>query len=256
VIFGGVFLCGKGFLRHALIKSAIPYLALACFRIGARLKARRLRHCDSRYFQSSQEPRKGAWLNSALRSAIINVNVMTRDTHGLHGDRDSATDAEVYTALWSAATFPHLPTDAPNELKKLTIDVDDPKRIYVIHRAGRRHHFQILVEKFVRPSPLLFSMLTGFIGIFYKSDTAANLIHALHQHVSLVASDLLLVLEHLPADTMRRVLGRWPYISPPRITRNKVFVITQVPKDLPLPLRMLLSSPLRESPLQLMEMTP
>jgi hypothetical protein len=181
---------------------------------------------------------------------------MTRDTQGFHGDRDSTSDAEVYTALWSAATFPRLPTDAPNELKKLTIDVDDPKRIYVIHRASRRHHFQILVEKFVRPSPLLFSMLTVHIGIFYRSDTAANRIHAPHQHASLVASDLLLVSEHLSAVTMRRVLGRWPYISPPRITRNRVFVITQVPKDLPPRLRLLLSSPLREAPLQLREMTP
>lgn len=74
---------------------------------------------------------------------------MTRDTQGLHGDRDSAGEAEVYTALWSAATFPRLPPDAPGELKKLTIDVDDPKRVYVIHRASRRHHLQNLVEKLV-----------------------------------------------------------------------------------------------------------
>jgi hypothetical protein len=32
-------------------------------------------------------------------------------------------------------------------LKKLTINIDDPKRVYAIHRASRRHHFQILVER-------------------------------------------------------------------------------------------------------------
>jgi hypothetical protein len=56
----------------------------------------------------------------------------------------------MYAALWAAAPFPRLPEDAPNELKKLAIDIDDPKRVYAIYRASRRHHFQILVERFVR----------------------------------------------------------------------------------------------------------
>jgi hypothetical protein len=72
---------------------------------------------------------------------------MTRDTHRAHGDQDSASDAEVYAALWAAAPFPRLPEDAPSDLKKLTINIDDPKRVYAIHRASRRHHFQILVER-------------------------------------------------------------------------------------------------------------
>jgi len=75
------------------------------------------------------------------------INVMTRDTQALYDERDPVTDAEVYTALWAAAPFPHLPNDAPNELKKLTIDIDDPRRVYAIHRASRRHHFHILVER-------------------------------------------------------------------------------------------------------------
>jgi hypothetical protein len=74
---------------------------------------------------------------------------MTRDTQGLHDDRELENDADVYGALWTATPFPRLPIDAPNELKNLTIDVDDPKRVYAIHRASRRHNFNILVEKSV-----------------------------------------------------------------------------------------------------------
>jgi hypothetical protein len=130
---------------------------------------------------------------------------MTRDTQGLHGDRESASEAEVYTALWSAATFPRLPTDAPAELKKLTIDVDDPKRVYIIHRASRRHNLQNLVEKSVPPSLHTSKLLTFLIGTRSKSDMAANPLHALRQHASLVERDLRLVWGRRFADTMRQV---------------------------------------------------
>jgi len=74
---------------------------------------------------------------------------MTRDTHRVHDDRGTVSDADIYAALWATAPFPRLPEDAPSELKKLTVEVDDPKRIYGIHRARRRHNFQLLVERFV-----------------------------------------------------------------------------------------------------------
>jgi hypothetical protein len=58
-------------------------------------------------------------------------------------------DAEIFSALWAAAlSFPQLPPDAPSELKALTVDVEDPKKVYFLHRASRRHGFQILVERF------------------------------------------------------------------------------------------------------------
>ena len=56
-------------------------------------------------------------------------------------------DVDVLTSLWTAATFPYLPNDAPADLKKFTLDIDDPRRIYTIHRASRRHHLQLLIEK-------------------------------------------------------------------------------------------------------------
>lgn len=76
---------------------------------------------------------------------------MTRDTYRVHDVREPVSDAEMYQGLWAAAHFPRLPDDAPVELKKFTIDIDDPKRVYAIHRASRRHHFQILVERLASP---------------------------------------------------------------------------------------------------------
>lgn len=97
---------------------------------------------------------------------------MTRDTYRVHDDRDSVSDAEMYEALWAAAPFPRLPNDAPAELKKLTIDVDDPKRVYAIHRASRRHHFQILVER------LAYTLLAAFVdGIIVLRADCAQIHH-------------------------------------------------------------------------------
>ncbi|KAG4431131.1 hypothetical protein IFR05_013388 [Cadophora sp. M221] len=72
---------------------------------------------------------------------------MTRDTHRAHDDREALSDADIYAALWATAPFPRLPADAPDGLRLLTVEVDDPKRIYGIHRARRRHNFQLLVER-------------------------------------------------------------------------------------------------------------
>jgi hypothetical protein len=215
----------------------------------ARLQARRLYlRLEKSHNIRPGNHAKGAWLT--LHSAI--VNVMTRDTQGLHGDRDSTSEAEVYTALWSAASFPRLPADAPNELRKLTIEVDDPKRVYVIHRASRRHHLQNLVEKFV-PRPLHVSnLLTVTIGIPSKLDMAANPVPALHRHASLVASGLQLVSVHRCADTMRRVREPWRYTYLLRITPNKVFAIIRAPRYLSLLLRMFRRNLQRKVPPRLM----
>ncbi|EKD13933.1 uncharacterized protein L3040_005455 [Drepanopeziza brunnea f. sp. 'multigermtubi'] len=80
---------------------------------------------------------------------------MTRETRQVHDERDrgqdqdAASEAEIYAALWATAPFPRLPDDAPHEVKRLTIDVEEPKRIYGIHKARRRHNFQLLVERYI-----------------------------------------------------------------------------------------------------------
>ncbi|KAM3082504.1 hypothetical protein ACMFMF_002164 [Clarireedia jacksonii] len=72
---------------------------------------------------------------------------MTRDTPGPLEGRNSSPDDDILAALWAAAPIPRLPRDAPEELKSLTIDVDDPKQVYILHHANRRHNFQLLVER-------------------------------------------------------------------------------------------------------------
>lgn len=46
-----------------------------------------------------------------------------------------------------------MPPDAPTELREHVVDIDDPRRVYAIHRASRRHGFQTLVDKYVPRSP-------------------------------------------------------------------------------------------------------
>jgi hypothetical protein len=71
---------------------------------------------------------------------------MTRDNHRIVDDHDGKAD--VFSALWTAASsLPQLPSDASEELRNLTIDVGDPKKVYCIYQASRRHGFQVLVEK-------------------------------------------------------------------------------------------------------------
>ncbi|KAI0887914.1 uncharacterized protein GGS22DRAFT_154564 [Annulohypoxylon maeteangense] len=56
---------------------------------------------------------------------------------------------DVLAALWENVPFPRLPPDAPPEIKDLVINVENPKRVYAIYRASRRHDLQLLVEKFI-----------------------------------------------------------------------------------------------------------
>ncbi|RYP45340.1 hypothetical protein DL769_011469 [Monosporascus sp. CRB-8-3] len=65
------------------------------------------------------------------------------------GPGHSALEAEVLAALWEQVPFPRLPFDSPSELRDFVVDVEDPKRVYTIHRASRRYYLQLLVERFV-----------------------------------------------------------------------------------------------------------
>lgn len=78
---------------------------------------------------------------------------MTRDTPGPLEGRSSSPDDDILAALKAAASIPRLPRDAPEELRSLTIDINDPKRVYVLHHANRRHNFQLLVERYVARLP-------------------------------------------------------------------------------------------------------
>jgi len=64
---------------------------------------------------------------------------------------------DLLAGLWQEAPFARLPDDAPPELQALVRDVENPRRVYAIHRASRRHDFQLLVDRYVglrKPSPI------------------------------------------------------------------------------------------------------
>lgn len=62
---------------------------------------------------------------------------------------ETSLDADLLAGLWEDAPFARLPADAPPELKDMVQNIENPRRVYAIHRASRRHNFQILVEMYV-----------------------------------------------------------------------------------------------------------
>ncbi|KAJ4293713.1 hypothetical protein N0V88_005221 [Collariella sp. IMI 366227] len=78
---------------------------------------------------------------------------MTRDvmrpaSAGNHTPKN-ADDLDLLAGLWEEARFARLPFDAPSELRDLVEDIDNPRRVYAIHKASRRHNFQLLVQKYI-----------------------------------------------------------------------------------------------------------
>jgi hypothetical protein len=74
---------------------------------------------------------------------------MTEDPRVAHVEPGLGNnEAEMYAALWALAPFPRLPDDAPAEIKDLAIDIHEPKRVYAVYKAARRHQFQVLVERY------------------------------------------------------------------------------------------------------------
>ncbi|KAJ6438897.1 HECT domain-containingprotein [Purpureocillium lavendulum] len=56
---------------------------------------------------------------------------------------------DLLAGLWQEAPFARLPDDAPPELQALVQDIENPRRVYAIHKASRRHDFQFLVDRYV-----------------------------------------------------------------------------------------------------------
>ncbi|KAK5626355.1 hypothetical protein RRF57_002070 [Xylaria bambusicola] len=66
-----------------------------------------------------------------------------------NGHRCNILEDDILAALWENAPFPRLPLDAPPEIRELVVNIENPKRVYTIHRASRRHHLQLLIDRFV-----------------------------------------------------------------------------------------------------------
>ncbi|KAH7040364.1 uncharacterized protein B0I36DRAFT_379350 [Microdochium trichocladiopsis] len=72
----------------------------------------------------------------------------TGPSEGRHGQA-ARLEMETMAALWEEVPFPRLPPDAPRELRELLVNIENPRKVYTIHRASRRHHLHVLVEKFI-----------------------------------------------------------------------------------------------------------
>ncbi|KOS22033.1 hypothetical protein ESCO_001884 [Escovopsis weberi] len=62
---------------------------------------------------------------------------------------EASSEVDLLAGLWQEAMFARLPPDAPPELKDYVRDVENPRRVYAIYRASRRHDFQLLIERYV-----------------------------------------------------------------------------------------------------------
>ncbi|KAM0259343.1 hypothetical protein ACHAQJ_003375 [Trichoderma viride] len=71
------------------------------------------------------------------------------EAHRLRSPSDATGELDLLAGLWQVAPFARLPSDAPAELRDYVQDVENPRRVYAIHRASRRHDFQHLVDKYI-----------------------------------------------------------------------------------------------------------
>ncbi|KAK3401995.1 hypothetical protein B0T20DRAFT_127882 [Sordaria brevicollis] len=75
---------------------------------------------------------------------------MTRDTlRPADGSHNNSLELDVLAGLWEEARFARLPWDAPEELRELVEEIENPRRVYAVHKASRRHNFQLLVQKYI-----------------------------------------------------------------------------------------------------------
>lgn len=65
---------------------------------------------------------------------------------GLSDDDDRY---DLFAGLWQESPFVRLPSDAPPQLNSFVHDIENPRRVYAIHRASRRHDFQLLVQLYI-----------------------------------------------------------------------------------------------------------
>ncbi|CAK7200799.1 hypothetical protein SEUCBS139899_003498 [Sporothrix eucalyptigena] len=65
------------------------------------------------------------------------------------GGVSGSADADLISGLWEEAPFPRLPWDAPAELRDLVDEVENPRRVYAVHQASRRHNFQLIVQMYI-----------------------------------------------------------------------------------------------------------
>ncbi|KAG5935155.1 hypothetical protein E4U53_000499 [Claviceps sorghi] len=83
------------------------------------------------------------------RGAVGSTRTQLRDAKKDGSHDSSQYDLDLVAGLWQEAAFSRLPDDAPSELHRYLQDLENPHRVYAVHRASRRHDFQSLVDKYI-----------------------------------------------------------------------------------------------------------
>lgn len=83
----------------------------------------------------------------ALRLPQRSVSDSNHRPGGLSDDEDRY---DLFAGLWQESPFVRLPPDAPPQLGPFVRDIENPRRVYAIHRASRRHDFQLLVQLYIQ----------------------------------------------------------------------------------------------------------
>ncbi|ERT01941.1 hypothetical protein HMPREF1624_00236 [Sporothrix schenckii ATCC 58251] len=72
-----------------------------------------------------------------------------RSGASVSGGNGSGSGSVLLAGLWEEAPFARLPWDAPAELRELVDEVENPRRVYAVHKASRRHNFQLLIQLYI-----------------------------------------------------------------------------------------------------------
>lgn len=163
--------------------------------------------------------------------------------HSQHNYAHDALDLE--DGLWQEAVFARLPDDAPQELHEYVSDIENPRRVWAVYRASRRHDFQLLVDRYVNPTQPSFTLLCfalfpscceppanrlltlcRSIGTLRNSEPAAALPSVRRPPASHVGSAS--QARRPFDDIVPRAQGRWLCILQVRITQIEASVLTCV----------------------------
>lgn len=117
--------------------------------------------------------------------AIVSTRIGPHDTENDGGHESLRYALDLVAGLWQEAPFARLPDDAPPELSEYVQDIDNPHRVYAVHRATRRHDFQSLVDRYVgwKPSLHVWHWL-GILTMHIYTDSSTNFASAAALHIA------------------------------------------------------------------------
>ncbi|KAK6086667.1 HECT-domain-containing protein [Seiridium cupressi] len=138
-------------VRVLLLLLAVPAATTVIYNSSEEYAEKTGQHLNQDLCHIGCRPRRDHHSTQSLPDTFSNTTVYATviDQPVLAAPDMATLDAEILAALWEEVPFPRLPHDAPSELSELVVEIENPRRVYSIHRATRRHNLQLLVEKFM-----------------------------------------------------------------------------------------------------------